>query len=450
MKRFCHNSASHSRESGNPPLVGQKQNYLVDLFLQRRWIPAFAGMTCCGVIIFFFTLTTLVSNPSPAFAEATTIEPIKLGEIFAYSAIPDAALKWQQGWKLALKEINDAGGVLGKPLEIISRDDKGNPNETIKILEEFKNRENIRIFFGTALSHTGLVASSFAKQNKMLLFRGYGGTSELTAQAGHDLYLQVQAPSDLFAGILAEKVAQTGKKRWAFVAADYAFSRSIIEVFQRDIKRLNPQVEFVETQYFPIGKLDAGAVAQAVGHAKPDGIFVVVWGSDYLRFVREGRKRGLFDDRMVIGPYTGYTSYIKPLGKEAPVGWLSGEGYPINKITGTAHKTFVANFKKDFNDEPDYSSFTAYSIVKILAKAITAVGTDDPEKVVAYIKNNKFEVPGITLSFRADGISNLGDWVGLTGFENGAPTILNPEYFEPEKYLPTVEENLKLREGKKP
>jgi len=379
---------------------------------------------------------------APTWAEAATKEPIKIGEMFAYSALPDSAVKWQQGWKLALEEVNASGGVLGRPMEIVSRDDKGNPSEAIKILEDFKNRENIKLFMGTAHGHVGLAASTYAKQNHMLIFRGYGGTSELTTTAGHDLYLTIQPPCDAWAGILAEMAAQSGKKRWAFVAADYATSRSVIEGFQRDLKLLSPQTEFVETQYFPIGKLDAGAVTQAVGHAKPDGIFVVIWGTDYLKFVREGRKRGLFNDRLVVGPYAGYSAYIKPLGNEAPVGWFSAEAYPVDKIEGQSHKAFVTNFKKTYSDDPDLSSLYSYAIIKILAQAITAVGSDDPAKVTAYIKAHKFDVPGNTLSFRADGISSIGDWVGYTGFENAVPTILNPTYVNPAKYLPSAEENM--------
>ncbi|MDD3182518.1 MAG: ABC transporter substrate-binding protein [Alphaproteobacteria bacterium] len=390
----------------------------------------------------FLFLAALLLLAVPAWASTPAKEPIKIGELYPYSALPDDAQKWQQGWKLALEEVNAAGGVLGHPMEIISRDDKGNPSEAIKILEDFKNRENIKLFMGTAHGHVGLAASTFAKQNHMLLFRGYGGTSELTTTAGHDLYLTIQPPCDAWAGMLAEKAAQSGKKRWAFVAADYATSRSVIEGFQRDIKRLSPQTEFVETQYFPIGKLDAGAVTQAVGHAKPDGLFVVMWGTDYLKFVREGRKRGLFNDLLVIGPYAGYSAYIKPLGNEAPVGWFSAVGYPVDKIEGQSHKAFATNFKKIYNDDPSLSSLYGYDIVKILAQSIAAVGSDDPANVTAYIKAHKFDVPGTTLSFRADGISSMGDWVGYTGFENGVPTILNPESVNPAKYLPSAAENI--------
>jgi len=384
----------------------------------------------------------LATSPTLA-ADAPAKEPIKIGELFPYAALPDDAQKWQQGWKLGLQEINENGGVLGKPLEIISRDDKASPPETIKALEELKNRENVKIVIGTLHSHTGLAASAFAKQNDMLLFRGYAGTSKLTAEAGHDRFFQIQAHSAVWAGICAEKAAQSGKKRWAIISADYELGRNIVDQFQQDLKRLNPDVVFVETQWFPLGKLEAGATAQVVAHSNPDGIFVLIFGPDYLKLVREGNKRHLFDDRLIISPVAGNAGYIVPLGKEAPVGWFSGAGYPLDKIASYRHTAFLNNFKKTYNSQPYLASLYGYSAIKILAESINAVGTDDPNKVAAYIKSHTFDIPGYKLAFRADGVSNVGDWVGFTGFENDIPTILNPEYIAPEKYLPSVEENMR-------
>jgi len=381
----------------------------------------------------------------PTFAaDAPAKAPIKIGELFAYSALADSAVKWKQGWKLALNEVNAKGGVLGRPLEIISRDDKGQPTEAIKILEEYKNREGIKIFFGTAHSHVGLAASNFAKQNHMLIVRDYGGTSDLASTMGHDLYITIQPTCDTWAHILAEKAVESGKKKWAFVAADYAMSRSIIQDFQKILKERDQNVEFVDPIYFPIAKLDAGSVTQVIAHAKPDALFVVMWGTDYLKFVREGGKRGLFDNRLVMGPYAGYDGYIRPLGNEAPVGWYSANGYPLDKIQDQANKAFVESFRATYHQDPDLASLYGYDAVKILAQAISETGSDDPDKVVAYIKSHSFDLPTGKMKFRADGISNLGDWAGYTGFKDGIPTILNPTYFASEKYLPAPEDNMKL------
>jgi len=392
-------------------------------------------------LTFVFVLL-LLAAPIWAADAPDTKEPIKIGELFSYSSLPDEARGWQKGWKLAVEEINSSGGIRGRTLEVLSRDDKGSPPEAIKILEDYKNREGIKIIAGTVFSHVGLAASDFAKQNGLLLFRGYAGTSKLTAEAGHDRYFQIQPPSTVWSGVLADKAAQSGKNRWAFIATDYELNRTLIDKFQKELKRQNPQVEFVETQWHPLGKLDAGPVIRAVANAHPDGIFVASLPPDYAKLVREGRKRGLFENRVIISPFAGNASYIRPLGKEAPVGWFSCKGYSLDKLSGRDQQKFVSTFEKAYGEKPILESFYGYSVIKILAEAIGAVGADNPDNVAKYIKSNLFNLPGYQISFRADGTSNLGDWAGYTGFENGAPTILNPTYFPPDKYLPSTEENM--------
>ena len=393
----------------------------------------------------FFAFLLLVSSAWAGERAATPHSPTKIGELFCYTACADHAQSWRHGWQLALDEINKAGGVLGNPLEVLSRDDKGTPDETIRSLEELYGRDRARIFFGTLFSHTSLAASDFSKRNRVLFVKGFDGSNTLTERMGHDLFFQFGPSTRVLIGPLAEKAAASGKKRWAFVAPDYETGRIFVEQFQRALKDLNPNVEFVETQWFPLGKLNAGLVTQTIAHSNPDGIFAVAMSGDYARFVREGNKRKLFDNRMVVGPLAGDGSYIKPLGKEAPVGWLSAQGYPVEQITDPVHKKFIDRYNEMFGSLPDLPAFYAYSTLKVLADAINAASTDDPQKVAEVMRQRQFSIPDGILTFRRDNISNRGTWVGTTGFYNGVPTILNPEYIKPDKYLLSVEEVLIVR-----
>jgi len=390
-------------------------------------------------------LALLAAPVYPSLAADAAKEPIRIGELYPNSTVPDQAKDWNAGWKMALEEINDAGGVLGKPLEVIARDDKSSPSETIKALEEFKGREGINIFFGTLLSHTSLAASQYAKQNHMLMLKGAGGSAKLNEESGHDLYFQLGAPTSVWAGYFAKTLSPMGKKRWAIVSADYEMGRSTVAQFQTAIMKQDPSVEFVETQWFPIGKLDAGATSQALSRAKPDAIFAILWGGDYARFVREGSKRGLFKDRLVASPICGADSYIRPLGKEAPVGWHSTQGFPAQNLTDPMGKDFTQKYKNTYGEYPYLQAFMGYSSLKILAEAINKAGTDDPDKVANVMRSNAFTIPSDTIRFRADGLSTLGEWVGQTGFVDGVPTIANPEYINAQQFLPTAEENIAKR-----
>ena len=127
------------------------------------------------------------------------------------------------------------------------------------------------------------------------------------------------------------------KKRWALVYPNFEYGQSAAENFKMLMKKAQPDVEFVTEQAPPLGKIDAGAVAQAIDDAKPDAIFNVLFGADLAKFVREGNTRGVFKDRFVVSLLSGEPEYLDALKDEAPVGWIV-TGYPWDKIkTQGAH-----------------------------------------------------------------------------------------------------------------
>ena len=141
------------------------------------------------------------------------------------------------------------------------------------------------------------------------------------------------------------------------------------------MKAKQPDVEFVTEQAPPLGKVDAGAVVQAIDDAKPDAIFNVLFGPDLAKFVREGNTRGVFKDRTVVSLLSGEPEYLDPLKDEAPVGWIV-TGYPWDEITTPEHKAFVAAYQKRWNDYPRLGSIVGYVTMKSLAAGIAKAGLD--------------------------------------------------------------------------
>src|SRR3546814_13853701 len=112
-----------------------------------------------------------------------------------------------------------------------------------------------------------------------------------------------------------------------------------------------PNIEFVAEQAVPLGKIDAGAVVQALADAKPDAIFNVLFAADLTRFVREGNTRGLFENRAVVSLLTGEPAYLEPLGAHRPPCWIV-TGYPWYAIATHDHRAFPAAYTKHHNDHP--------------------------------------------------------------------------------------------------
>src|SRR5450432_3155346 len=101
---------------------------------------------------------------APAFSQDT----IKIGEINSYKVFPAFLEPYKKGWELAVEEVNAAGGVLGRKIEVVSRDDNGNPGDAVRVAEELLSREGASILIGTFPSNVGLAVADFAKQRKVL------------------------------------------------------------------------------------------------------------------------------------------------------------------------------------------------------------------------------------------------------------------------------------------
>ncbi|MBP8309221.1 MAG: ABC transporter substrate-binding protein, partial [Burkholderiaceae bacterium] len=226
-------------------------------------------------------------------AASVGAQPIRVGELNSYKSQPAFLEPYKKGWELALEEINAAGGVLGRKMEVISRDDNGNPGDAVRVAEELISREKADLIFGTFLSHIGLAVTDFAKQRKVLFLAAEPLTDKVTWQNGNRYTYRLRPSTYMQAAMLVPEAAKLKKKRWAIVYPNYEYGQSAAATFKELLKKAQPDVEFVGEQAPALGRIDAGAVAQALADLKPDAIFNVLFGADLSKFVREGNTRGL-------------------------------------------------------------------------------------------------------------------------------------------------------------
>jgi len=134
----------------------------------------------------FRLLGVLFSLFGPIGSAAAQDKPIRIGEINSYSGVATVyTFPYKEGLTLATKEINDAGGVLGRPLEFIHRDDKLKPDEAVKAARELVLQERVDFLAGCISSAVGLAISAYAKDAKVLYFATHCQTSRLTWDEGH-------------------------------------------------------------------------------------------------------------------------------------------------------------------------------------------------------------------------------------------------------------------------
>jgi branched-chain amino acid transport system substrate-binding protein len=270
-------------------------------------------------------------------------------------------------------------------------------------------------------------------------------TDKITWQNGNRYTFRLRPSTYMQSSMLVPEAVKLKKKRWAIVYPNYEYGQSAAATFKELMKKAQPDIEFVAEQAPALGRIDAGAVAQALLDARPDAIFNVTFGTDLARLVREGQTRGLFKDRPVVSLLSGEPEYLDPLRDEAPEGWLV-TGYPWYSIKSPEHDKFLTAYQRRWKEYPRLGSVVGYASMMSLAEAIRKAGSTDTEKLVEAMRGLQVNSPFGRFTYRAiDHQATMGAYVGTTAINLGRGVMKDFRYIDGATVLPSDAEVRKLR-----
>ena len=380
--------------------------------------------------------STLLAAAAMA-ALAATKPPIKIGEINSYSTIPQFTQPYRKGWQLAVEEINVAGGLLGRKVEVIARDDEGKPEEALRHAVELSAKEKVDVLAGGFLSNVGLALADYAQKNRRVYVASEPLTDALVWDKGNRYTFRVRPSTYMQSAMLVEEAARLPAKRWATIAPNYEYGQSAVASFKELLKARRPDVEFVGEQWPALGKLEAGTTLQAIMQSKPDAIFNVTFGADLAKLVREGNQRGIFPRTPVVSLLSGEPEYLDVLKDETPRGWIV-TGYPWDQIDSQEHASFAANYYRRFGEYPKVGSVVGYATMQAIFAAIKRANSTDNEKLVAALRGLKFSTPFGPAEFRAiDHQSTMGAYVGKLDLQGHKGTMAQWRYADGKAYMPS-------------
>lgn len=386
-------------------------------------------------------LATLACGLGAAHAQGA----YKIGEINSYKAQPAFLEPYKKGMELAVEQVNAAGGVGGKKLQLVTRDDNGNPADAVRAAEELIAREKIDVLTGSFLSHVGLALTDFAQQKKRFFLAAEPLTDKIVWEHGNRYTFRLRPSTYMQVAMLVPEAAAMKKKRWAIVYPNYEYGQSAVATFKQLLKAAQPGVEFVAEQATPLGKVDAGSVVQALQDAKPDAIFNVLFAADLAKFVREGNTRGLFAGKGVVSLLSGEPEYLDTLKTETPEGWVV-TGYPWYAIQTPEHKAFLDAYQKRFKDYPRAGSVVGYNAILSIAAGLKKAGSADTEKLIAAFRGLEVKTPFGPIIYRVqDQQSTMGAYVGKTAQRDGKGVMVDFTYQDGGKFQPSDDEVKKLR-----
>jgi branched-chain amino acid transport system substrate-binding protein len=325
-----------------------------------------------------------LARPHIARADAN---PVKIGMQSIFSgAIALLGTSSRNAVVIEVERINAAGGLLGRPIQMVYRDSKGQPQEAARVARELVNTDGCEILFDSEASSGSFAVQEVVRDLGVLCIHSASETSSLTA----DPKLRVatafrgarQGIHDaIAAGSYAAKVADAKKlNRWATCSPDYSYGRDTTAQFLANLKHFKPDIEVISDAWPKMGQPDFTEVITKILQAKPQALYTTLFAGDLSAFINQGNIYALFGQTAVfscnIADYPVLTAV-----KSLPSGIYGGCRYltsfpatPQNKAWGDA---YFARFK----EYPTNWSWEAATSMQFLEAAAKKAGSLDGKKM---------------------------------------------------------------------
>ena len=390
-----------------------------------------------------FAMLVIALVMLPYAAEAQ--KPIKVGFPMIMSG-PGALFgePASKGAQMFVDELNAKGGVLGRKLELIVRDTKGNADEAVRVSRELILKENVDFLVGTLTSAEGPAVSVVAKENKIVFIAPIPKTDQLTAKDKlHPYVFRVAATTTMEGRSAAEIVAKWPVTKIATISPDYAYGQDVTKSFVDHLKKIKPSMQIVDQQWPKLGEADYTPFINAQMAKKPDAVFSSLWGGHFVTFAKQAKPLGYFDavkyNVIAVGE-AGSPESTKSMGKDYPVGIWGNSYDAFYWDTATpAHRDYTARLSKYLKDEyPSSWAIQGYMGLQFLTEAIKKANSTESDKVSKALLGLAVDTPVGKLTIReSDHQANRGQLYGKTVMDPKFPfAIMKPvEYVDPTKFM---------------
>lgn len=336
-----------------------------------------------GTLLALGAAGTLLSRPAHAQ------ETVKLGLLHSLSgtiAIAEASLVDAE--KMAVEEINAAGGVLGRRIELVVEDGASDNAVFAEKARKLLERDKVAAIVGCYTSASRKAVLPALSRAKGLLF--YPTYYEGQEQDKHVIYTSQEATQSVVAAI--EWLAREKGKTFFLVGSDYIYPRTCNKIAKPTIARVGGKV--LGEEYAPLGHTEFSSIINKIKAAKPDCIYSTVVGGSNVAFYKQLRAAGLDGSKQTLLSTVVSENEIEGIGKENSAGYYACMGY-FQSLKNPANERFVKAFKAKYGDSRVIGDpmEVAYNSVHLWKRAAEAAKSFDPAKVLKASANIEIEAP---------------------------------------------------------
>ena len=374
------------------------------------------------------TSTVLSSTAIIAFAfgpgsNAYAAEAIKVGVVTPLSgsyAPIGKQVRW--GAELAVKEINGAGGVGGRPFELLFEDEEANPPVAVRKAEKLLQQDKVDLLTGTVNSGSTLAVGQVAERNNRILVTTVSYAPSITGAQCNPNVFRVNANAFMQSSALTSWLTKNvSGKRYFFIGPDYEMGRSSISAFQDDINRLGGTD--VGSAFPPLGAKDFTPYVGQIRSARPDVIMTATADNDTVRLLTQLKEYGIRSNKLTLAGSAGAVTQENIGAMDgAAEGFLSAAGYSID-IDTPANKKFATSFRQEFQSDPDLFAADTYGLFYLFKRAIEKAGSTDEQKLRGAMEDATWETPQGTKKMRKGDHQAIVDMVVVKVSGNDFHTV---------------------------
>lgn len=345
--------------------------------------------------VFVATLTTLAA--AAAFAQST---PIRIGVVTPLSGTY-AGIGQQVRWglDLAAREINAAGGVAGRQLELIYEDEEANPAVAVQKAEKLFQVSKVDFLTGTVNSGSTLAVGQVAERNGKLIATTVSFADSITGDKCSPNVFRVNARAGMQSAALADWMATTRPNANVFyLGPDYEMGRSTVAAFKSAAE--GKGAKSAGEVFAPLDNKDYSPYFGQIRSARPTVIYTSVAGNDTVRLFNQMAEFGVNRNVQVVGASGTVTSQnLAAIGRNAD-GFVTGVGYsPL--IDSPENKRFVAAFEAANKALPDLYGTDSYGVLYLYKAAVEKARSTETDKVREAMRGMSWATPQGVKTIRA-------------------------------------------------
>ncbi len=355
-------------------------------------------------------------------AAAWSQDVIKIASIVELSGGgATAGTNFKNGVELAVKEINAAGGILGKKIQTITTDTQSNPG-VAKGLTQKAIDDNVFAIFGPVFS--GSIMVSMAESRKAEVPNFTGGEAASITEQGNPYVFRTSFTQATAMPKVARYISEQAKlKSIAVVYVNNDFGKGGLDMIKKALA--NSPTKIVAEISTEQSQIDFSAAVLRAKQSNAEGLFAYSNEEESARLLRELRKQGW--NKPVIGETTLTGQKVIELAGEAANGAIAHVGLTVD-APQPAIRAFRAKFEKEYKYVSDHNGMKGYSGIYVLKSAIEKVGKLDRKAVAAALHTLKVKAvdqPGVLMDVSFDSKGDLDRESFMVEVKNGKQEVVS-------------------------